>query len=85
MKRFITMSKALYEERLNRINNAISLKESEMVPCEPFPMTFPYLFAGYTMKEVNYDIEKAKDSIRKYLNHFQPDMGMDFYAPLFGQ
>jgi len=79
------MSTVLYEERLLRINDAIALKEPDMVPCAPQCMTFPYLWAGYSMAEVNYDTEKAKDAIRKYLNHFKPDMGTGYGTVFAGQ
>ena len=67
------MSKELHALRLKRLQDAIALKEPDMVPCAPMHTTFPYLFAGYTMADILYDTGKAKDSIRKYLNHFQPD------------
>jgi hypothetical protein len=71
-------NKILYEERLKRVNDAISLKEPDRVPLAPIYMAFPYLCAGYTMAEVNYDTTKARDAIRKYLNHFQPDMACSY-------
>lgn len=79
------MGSELYEMRLARVNDAISLREPDRVPIAPYCMTFPYLFAGYTMEEVNYDIEKAKDGVRKYMNHFLPDMVGGFVGPKCGQ
>jgi uroporphyrinogen-III decarboxylase len=78
-------NKKLYEERLNRVNAALSLKEPDRVPIAPMYMTFPYLYAGYTMKDVNYDAEKAKDAIRKYLLHFEPDMAYGYDSMFCGQ
>lgn len=72
-----------YELRLKRVNDAIALKEPDQVPCSPEFMTFPFLWAGYTMAEVNYDLEKAKDAVRKYMNHFQPDMGGCAFGDIF--
>jgi hypothetical protein len=76
------MSEALYNERLARVNDALELRAPDRVPIAPMYMTFPFLFSGYTMAEVNYDVGKAKDALRKYANHFQPDMIYD-YAPIF--
>jgi hypothetical protein len=79
------MSKALYEERLQRVNDAMALKEPDRVPISPIFMAFPFLNAGYTMAEVNYDVSKAKDAIRKYLNQFQPDLAFSFTNAFAGQ
>jgi hypothetical protein len=35
-------NKILYEERLKRINDALSLKEPDRVPVAPQYMTFPF-------------------------------------------
>jgi uroporphyrinogen-III decarboxylase len=78
-------NKALYEERLKRINDAVNLKEPDRVPIAPMYMTFPFLYAGYTMAEVNYDVPKAKDALRKYLNYFQPDMACSYTNVFSGQ
>lgn len=67
-------NKAAYEQRRKRIEDAMALREPDMVPMAPKYNTFPYLFAGYTMSEINFDLSKAFDAIRKYLRHFQPDM-----------
>lgn len=74
---------AEYECRRKRVEDAMALREPDMVPCAPEFMTFPFLWAGYTMAEVNYDMEKAKDAVRKYLNHFKPDMGGCDFGSLF--
>lgn len=75
-----------YELRKKRVEDALALREPDRVPCCPEYMTFPFLWAGYTMAEVNYDMAKAEDAVRKYLNHFQPDMsGCDFGSLFCGQ
>ena len=79
------MSNILYEERLKRVNDAIALTEPDHVPCAPMFMSFPYLYAGYTMAEVNYNVSKAEDAIRKYLNHFQPDLAYGYGVSFCGQ
>jgi hypothetical protein len=78
-------NKTLYEERLKRVNDAVNLKEPDRVPLAPMYEAFPFLYAGYTMAEVNYDTSKAKDAIRKYLNHFQPDMAWSYDSFFCGQ
>jgi len=75
-------NEALYRERMQRVNDAIALKEPDRIPINPQFMSFPFINAGYTMAEVNYDTEKAKDALRKYYNHFQPDMA-NGYANMF--
>ena len=74
-----------FEERLKRVNDAIALKEPDRVPCIPQAQTYPYLRAGFTMAEIMYDTEKAKDSIRKYLREYEPDMGLGYGAVFAGQ
>ena len=75
----------LYEERLRRVNDTMAIKEPDIVPCAPMHMSFPFLYAGYTMAEVNYDIGKAKAGIIKYLNDFQPDMAYGYNMAFCGQ
>ncbi|MBR3349804.1 MAG: hypothetical protein IKG55_06990, partial [Solobacterium sp.] len=66
----------LYDARLNRVKKAVAMEKPDRVPVVPFFQTFPYLWAGYTIAECFYDVEKAKDAYRRFLNHFQPDMAM---------
>ena len=47
----MTDNKAKYEERMNRINTAIALKEPDRVPIIPFAQCYPVLHAGHTMAE----------------------------------
>ena len=76
---------AEYNARLKRVQDAIAMREPDRVPCIPHYESFPYLAAGYTMAEVMYDVEKAKDAIRKYLRHFEPDMSYGFDGNFAGQ
>jgi hypothetical protein len=78
-------NKILYEERLKRVNDAVNLKEPDRVPLAPMYEAFPFLYAGYTMAEANYDISKARDALKKYLNHFQPDMAISYHNFFCGQ
>ena len=77
-------NKKAYEERLKRINDAISLKEPDRVPCCPLYTTFPFLWAGYSMAEVMYDAEKARRAVKKYLMHFEPDASLGYEASFAG-
>lgn len=78
-------NKAIYDERLNRIKKAIAMEKTDRVPVVPFFQSFPYLCAGYTIAECFYDTEKAKDAYRKFLNYFQPDMGIGYASLFLGQ
>jgi len=78
-------AKVAYDERLQRVNDALALKEPDRVPCMPFYSTFPYLWAGHSIAEVMYDVEKAKDAVRKYVTHFEPDMSIGFTSVYAGQ
>lgn len=75
----------IYNERLERIKKAVAMEKTDRVPVMPSFQTFPYLWAGYTMAEVMYDLEKAKDAYRKFLNRFQPDMALGITAVSAGQ
>jgi hypothetical protein len=78
-------AKVSYDARLGRVNDAIELKEPDRVPCLPFYSTFPYLWSGYSIAEVMYDASKAQDAIRKYVNHFGPDMTIGYSSVYAGQ
>lgn len=68
--------KQLYKDRLKRFHDAVSLKEPDRVPIiTPGTSIFDTLDAGYTMAEVLYDYEKAKDAIRQFLTRYEPDSG----------
>jgi uroporphyrinogen-III decarboxylase len=66
-----------YDEKWQRICDAIALKEPDRVPMNPHPELFPIFNAGYTVAEVVYDstLEKMRTAIKKYLNEFDPDTG----------
>ena len=74
-----------YAQKLKRINETIALTEPDMVPLIPIVQCFPYLQAGYTMADILYDTEvkKARESIFKYLNDYDPDalMGHSYVIP----
>lgn len=65
---------AKYQEKMKRINDAISLTEGD-VPMIPIVQCYPYIHAGYTMADILYDTDcvKAQDSLIKYLDEYDPD------------
>ena len=76
---------SLFDERLKRVNDALALKEPDRVPCLPMYSAFPYIFAGYSMADILYDSAKARNSIRKYLRHFEPDMSLGYQTSFAGE
>ena len=63
-----------YEKRLSRIQNAVNLQESDRIPWAPYCQGFLANYAGYTMKDIVYDMGKAKNAFIKFVNDYQPDM-----------
>jgi len=79
-------TKRLYDQRVQRFLDAAALREPDRVPIlEPGTNTFPYHYAGYSMAEVLYDLEKTKDAIRRYHRDFDLDSGHTFGAASEGQ
>ena len=74
----------LYQQRLKRVQDAVALKEPDRIPCFPMTGTFPFLYAGYTMAEVMYDLDKAKSAIRKYMFDFEPDLVQSYRSAYCG-
>lgn len=63
-----------YENRMKRIQNAIDLKESDRVPWAPYCQEFLAYNAGYTMKDLVYDLGKAKKAFVKFVQDWNVDM-----------
>ena len=76
-----------YRQKVDRINAAIALTEPDTVPLVPIVQCFPYLQAGYTMADILYDTDasKARESIFKYLNDYDPDALMGHSYVNIGQ
>jgi hypothetical protein len=70
-------NKKKHDLKLKRINDAIALKEPDMVPMTPPTELFPIFNAGYTVAEVIYDtsLSKMRHAAIKYLKDFDPDQG----------
>ncbi|MCL1835832.1 MAG: hypothetical protein FWG48_06680 [Oscillospiraceae bacterium] len=66
-----------YDEKEQRVKDAIALKEPDRVPVTPPAELFPIFNAGFTVAEVVYDttLEKSRTAAIKYLNDFDPDSG----------
>ena len=70
-------NQAKYDAKLKRVNDAVALKEPDMIPMTPSPSIFPIFHAGYTMTEAIYDesLEIGRKAMLKYLHDFDPDNG----------
>ena len=63
-----------YETRMKRIQDAIDLKESDRVPWAPYCQGFVAFHSGMHMKDIVYDMDKAKTCFINFANDYQPDM-----------
>ncbi len=62
----------LYRVRVQRFIDAINLKEPDRVPAVGAASAARY--AGYTIKEVMYDVDKLIKASEKYMNDFEFDV-----------
>ena len=62
-----------YEERMQLIEDAISLKESHRVPNGVRVSCYPFYEYGVTVAEAMRDYEKAADAYTRFHREFQPD------------
>jgi hypothetical protein len=75
-----------YDERMKRIHDAVELKTPDRVPfIDPMENMFAYFDKGISMADVLYDVNKAKEAIKSYINEFEPDTGHGLSAVLEGQ
>lgn len=77
----------LYDQRLKRLNDALDLKEPDMVPIDVEGGKFMINYAGYKMKDAIYDtsLEVYKDSVKKFMKDFNPDQISISAANFFGE
>ncbi len=68
-------NKKKYDEKVERVNTAVKLKEPDRVPITPSAQLFMAFNAGFTTAEVIYDesMEKIRYALKKYLTDFDPD------------
>ena len=64
----------LFQERENRVNDAIQLKEPDRVPVMSLFGFFPARCAGITFEEAMYDYDKMMKAWVDTMVQFQPDM-----------
>jgi len=63
----------LYAERHKRVQDAISLKETDRVPSVFYSMFWYAKYGGVTCRDIMYDYDKLSAIVREVLNDFQPD------------
>jgi hypothetical protein len=63
-----------YAEREKRFNDAVALKQPDRVPTFVIQELFPARYAGISLKEAFYDLDKWLDANEKTVVDFQPDM-----------
>ena len=74
-------NKELYEARVKRVHDAISLKRPDRVPILSGGSYFFYKYAGVTFGEGMYDYEKSADGLIKAMKKFQWDMAPSVALP----
>ena len=70
----------LYEERLQRVQDAIALRQPDRVPIAPVVEAFPMYHSGISLKEAMYDYDKAAQAWDAFFADFRPDLAWD---PIF--
>ena len=77
-------AQATYKASINRIKNAIQLKEpQDRVPICLFPGMYPVAYAGMTMEEAMYDYDKCMAAFKKFVLDFKKEIVGDTLC-LFG-
>lgn len=75
-------AQATYKASINRIKNAIQLKEpQDRVPICLFPGMYPVAYAGMTMEEAMYDYDKCMAAFKKFVLDFKPDLHFGAAGP----
>lgn len=71
-----------YKRRVNRIKDAIELKQTpDRVPVFPFVGFFPAFYDNITPREAMYDYAKLYDAWKKYVLDFKPDAHPGSFLP----
>jgi len=73
--------KMLYEARVKRFHDAVSLKRPDRVPIASAGAYFFYQHAGLNFKEAMYDYEKAAAGVMSSMKKFQWDMAPSVALP----
>jgi hypothetical protein len=77
-----------YKRRLKRINDAISLKELDVMPIAPLIDGLPYFYypeLGVTHKTALYDFDKVAEAHIRYHLEFEPDINSSHLIPMSGK
>ena len=69
-----------YQERKQRILDAIALKEPDRVPIVGPYQQFPYQYAGVTFRDAMEDYALAREVCHKFVDDFEPDAD---FGPIF--
>lgn len=67
-------NKELYEKRQKRLQDAVDLKEPDMVPFNYLVQGFPVNDLGHTMAEAIYDLDIAKKCVLGSAAQYDPDI-----------
>ena len=73
-------AKELYNERKQRILDAIALKKPDRVPIVGPYQQFPYKYAGVDFKDAMEDYALARQVCHKFVDDFEPDAD---FGPIF--
>lgn len=68
-----TSKQDMYNKRIQRVEDAISLKESDCIPMTPMVGALPYFLDGATYKDSMYHYDRAAEALIRYYEYFQPD------------
>jgi len=63
----------LYQERQQRMQDAMAGRVPDRVPIPLFTVDFFARYAGYTMAEITYDVDKLDHAVEKTILDFEPD------------
>jgi hypothetical protein len=63
----------LYQERQQRMQDAMAGRVPDRVPIPLFTVDFFARYAGYTMAEITYDADKLDHAVEKTILDFEPD------------
>ncbi len=74
-------AEANYKASINRIKDAVQLKEPDRVPITILPSMFPFINAGMTIQEAMYDYDKCTAAFKEFILEFEPDMHIGAWAP----
>lgn len=72
----------LFQERTERLRNAIELKQPDRVPFAPFVAFFAPKYAGIGFEDAMHDYDRLASAARKFVLDFQPDAFSDTFRLL---